>query len=585
MSILFFIVFVSFFVGYPGIVYSEPETKTEAIVKAKPQSKTIQAILKKEKSTVTTKSLIHCIERVDSIYADLYEKLKKGKKIVIFFDPAHGKLANNKWQGGDSTRRSSCTNRPEEFYSILFSREMYKLLAANDFISVKTTDDYLKVLKGESDSYKNIAFPMTVKLAQKENAFIIISEHLNNVSMIHKASGRVNLPGIHITRDNYGRKVLQYVIGTYSGFLTLYNKLDASGFSKKYALKIKEHLVKDGFKANSWKFGAVGDDRFSYFVDFPISVIYESGFISNPEEEKKLRDREHVKKMVTAQYNSLLENIEEVFGVDISGSSPGLSHKKAHHRVELLKLSRIAIMYTKMGKTKKALAVIKTMEKKYKKTGYKDYIVYYSKMKKRIQKGEKYYRLGKINQKRKRYKKAWRYFRKALRSVKYDPVFMAYSKKYASKLHRKRRKRSARSVAVKKTKKQAFIYVKKASRRTPIILAIEENQSLSDALSLALAPDKKTLKKLTKSFKKAKVVKRRRVRRYSKKRGRKITYYKKYRKRVRFKKGIYIVHLNKNLSVRKVKAVRSVLLSPWKYQNQQYLKNSYFATGVRNKAL
>ena len=79
-------------------------------------------------------------------------------------------------------------------------------------------------------------------------------------------------------------------------------------------------LVSRGLKPNSWGFGAVGDSRFCYFVDFPVSIIYESGFISHPEEEKKLRDPEYIKLLVDSQYSTMLETVNEVFGVDISGA-------------------------------------------------------------------------------------------------------------------------------------------------------------------------------------------------------------------------------------------------------------------------
>ncbi|MCP4133662.1 MAG: hypothetical protein GY754_22025, partial [bacterium] len=252
----------------------------------KPQSLLMKRVLKKEKSRRRREDLAGIIRNIDKTYGSIYTNLKKGKKLVIFFDPAHGKLANGQWQG-EATNRMSATNRPEEFYSIMLSRGLYKQLSANRHIEVKSTPDFMEVLRGKKETYKNIPFTETVKMASQVGAFIILSEHLNNVSIFHKASGTTNLKGLHIVMDHSGRRILKYVHGQYSGFLTLYNKLDASGFSKEYALKLREKLIERNLNPNSWEKGAVGDDRFSYFVDFPISIIYESGFISHPDEEEE----------------------------------------------------------------------------------------------------------------------------------------------------------------------------------------------------------------------------------------------------------------------------------------------------------
>ena len=64
-----------------------------------------------------------------------------------------------------------------------------------------------------------------------------------------------------------------------------------------------------------------------------------------------------------------------------------------------------------------------------------------------------------------------------------------------------------------------------------------------------------------------------------------ITYWKKIARSVNFCTGIYVVKLGKNLKVKKVKRVGSVKLNPYNYQNQQYLKNSYFAAGEKHKSL
>ena len=105
------------------------------------QSPEIIEILKSEKNTSKKNDLLNILRKTDEIYGDIYTSIREGQKLTIFFDPAHGKLKNGQWQGGAATHRQSCTNKPEEYYSIIFSREMYKRLKSNPYIDVKTTPD------------------------------------------------------------------------------------------------------------------------------------------------------------------------------------------------------------------------------------------------------------------------------------------------------------------------------------------------------------------------------------------------------------------------------------------------------------
>jgi N-acetylmuramoyl-L-alanine amidase len=538
----------------------------------KPQPKSIKEIIKKERKTTNYKKLIHIINRIDEVYSDLYRKLQKGQKIVVFFDPAHGKLPDGRWQGGKATRRLSCTHRPEEYYSVLFSREMYRLLNNNSHISVKSTPDFMNVLQNKTNIYKNIPFVETIKLAEKYNAFIIISEHLNNVLMVNKVNGIKNIPGIHLTKDRYGRKYLKFFDKSFSGFLTLYNTLDASGFSEKYALKLKENLVAQGIKPNDWEFGAVADDRFTYFTNFPISIIYESGFISNPQEEKKLRNPEYIKRIVKNQYHSLIENIKETFGLDISGATLKKIQKSPQAEIELLKLARLIVFYTKKGETKKALHSIKIMENKYGQTDYKNYIDYYKDIKDILIESEKYYKLGQKYKQRKKIEKAVEFFLKAKENLSDSPILDIYNQKYTKAIPKNFKK------SKKKTRK--LISKKIPQHKKKIILPIKEGQSLKEAIKLALAPSSSKIKKLLKSFQRAQKVTWKKVKIYSKKKKKRITTWKKRIKRIKFNKGIYLVSLNKNLKITKTKRVSSVRLNPKKYQNQQYLKNSFLAVAA-----
>ncbi len=575
---------LSFFIFISTYAYSAPEQQNQI---QQPQS--IMNILNSEKDRGQREKINEIVNRIDTTYANLYDNLKQGKKIVIFIDPAHGKLPNGMWQGGDATRRTSCTGLPEEYYSILLSRKMYELLSKNKHIEVKSTDEFMSVLKGNSDTYNDISFTRTVELAEKAGAFIIISEHLNNISVLYKADGRVNLPGIHVTRNGHGWKVLQIVRDTYDGFLTLYNKVDASGFSLNYALKLKKMLVAQGMKPNSWNFGAVGDTRFSYFIDFPMSVIYESGFISNPEEEKKLRDPQHINKLVECQYNALIETIKEVFSIDISGSTVQKSGDTSPERIELLKLARVAIYYIQSVDSNKAVRVIREMEKKYSGSRYAEYTYFFSNMKNNLVNSSRYYRLAAKYKRQKKNKLARKYFWTARRYLLRAPIFARMRERYRTEFDATRHasdSKPASTIEISPVKNYNFsTFIAKAPAERSIIFPIEHKQSLEKAIELALSPDPETMKKLVKSFKNAKNVSRVKTGVYKNKKNKKIARWKEVAHKVRFSTGIYVVKLDRNHNVVSARFVNSVALNPNLYQNQQYLKNSYFANDTRERSL
>jgi len=608
MKLLFVFIAVSIF--FYTNVFAESITQTPTKI----QPEIIQNVLKKENRKEYSQSINAIINSIDDIYGNIHENLTNGKKIIIFFDTTHGKLPNGRWQG-EATDRISTTGKTEELYSIPLARELYKLLSANKHIEIKTTPDYLAVLKGESETYNHIPFATTVKMAHEAKAFIIIAEHLNNVAIFHKASRKSNIPGFHIVHDEAGRKILRYIGDQYSGFLTLYNKLDASGFSKNYALRLRELLMTEEMEPNSWEHGAVGDDRFDYFVDFPVSVIYESGFISNPAEEKFLSEPENIKKIAKSQYNSLLDTIDDVFGVDIAPAAP-VKTGNPENALNILKLARIAVFYIKHAESEKAYSVLSYLENNFSKSEFNEYLGYFTFLKWRISEQERYYQLGILNAEFERkyyslYKKsiapdknkkqggskkylasarahgakAHSFLWSAFRCTWGKPVLSAYYSKYSSALSL-----NSRFVSdyVPQTDNKVLSFphtVTRASLYAPIILKVDDNESLEDAIDQALEPDGATLKKLVSTFRSAKLVNYVKVRKYSPEKKRKIFSWEKIVKPVAFRKGIYLVTLNKNLEVIRVDHVNSVCLNPGVYQNQQYLKNSYFSIGQRNKTL
>ncbi len=564
-----------------------------AAVSIESESPEIQSLFRTENSTEKAKEFLSIVENINSTYSNLYESLKDGKKIVIFMDPAHGKLPDGRWQGGSATKRQSCTNKPEEFYSIIISRQIYRRLSENPFIEVKSTDDFMDVLKGDSSVYENIPFSETISLAGEAGAFMIISEHLNNVSVIQKASGIMNIPGIHVTRDNSGQKILKYISSSYKGFLTLYNKLDASDFSRQYAVNLKASLMNKGVQPNSWEHGAVGDDRFSYFVDFPVSVIYESGFISNPREEKLLRSQSYTSKLADSQYVSMLETIKDVFKVDISGKEPvqvNDGKQTSGDPVELMKLSRLAVFYMKKTDTDQAAKAVRLMEKKYGKGPYASRVACYSDFRNKIQKSEKYYNAGISNLDKKNRKTASRYFQMAYSTLSSAPVYSSYRNRYMEAMGRKSSSSQKSSESYKsrpffRAERDENIYTEKAPKTRTIIFPVDEGQSLEAAIKSALNPDETNLRKLTASFKAAgnTTLKKKTV--VNKKTKRKKIKWVSTTTPVKFSTGIWLVNLDKKLKVTKAKKVSSVALNPRKYQNQEYLKNSAFSPDTMNKGL
>ncbi len=561
--------------------YSNSEDKKTIV-----QPDSIAKIISSETDDSRRKNLEGIVEQIDGTYTNLRDNLSRREKLLIFFDPAHGKLPDGRWQGGEATLRSSCTNRPEEYYSILLSRALYDQLSKNTHFEVKSTDDFMEVLKGNSNTYENIPFSVTVDLANKYRAFILLSEHLNNVSIIYKASGKMNIPGIHIIHGGNGNKVLRYISDTYSGFLTLYNKLDASGFSRDYALKLKEKLIAEGLRPNSWEFGAVGDSRFSYFVDFPVSVIFESGFISNPHEEKDFRNPLHVEKIARSQYESLLDTIKSVYGVDLSGSSPVYLKNQDARDTELLKLSRIVVYYCKEGETAKVSSVIDAMRRVNGKAGKNAQIEYFTQIKNTILRSEGYYNLGDRNSRRNRHSKARRYYRLAWRNMNYNPIFSTYKRKYAQRM-RYRSSVTENPVCCAKRKNRPVqpILAAKSPINRPIILTIEKGQSLESALQKSLSPPDEILSRLMSNFSRGEVNVSVRIKRYSPRLKRSVGVWVTRKRRVGFEPGIYVVSIDKNLNLLSSKRVKSVELNPLKYQNQLYLKNSHFALNEKNKTL
>lgn len=578
-----------FFLLAPALIL----TAEELYDLKKSQSATINKIISNEKSESRKKELVDIINYIDTTYGELHEKLARGEKITIYFGPAHGKDHTGEWRG-ITTNRIGVTGLPEEYYSIKYSRKLYDLLKKNRFIEIAAKPEYRSVLEGKSDSYHYMKFRDVMRNARASNSFMVIEMHMNNVAIFNKADGLVNMPGIHMARDSNGRKMIVNIKSTNSGFLTLYNKFDASDFSRQYAVNIRQSLVKKGYIPNGWEYGAVADDRFTYYLNFPISLIYECGFISDPEEEKKLLDEDYMDGMIKSQYEMFLKTFNDMFGVDISGNELKITEKDYSDNIELLKLARIAIFYIQNAETDQANIAVRAMKKNYYHGANKGVIDYYSSIMNKINNSERHYHKGSRYNKRKKYSRARKSFIYAKNNLNRNEIYSAYRHKYNAAIYGNRKRYYNDNISQVTTKdsyyrkqkdilNESSVVAVKSRLNKPFILIIRKNQTLDDAVTDALSPDSKDLSVITGSMKNFYVHSYKKVKKYSKKKKRYVRVWKKSSSKFTFDYGIYIVTLDKNRRVVKAERVSSVYLNPERYQNQQYLKNSYFAETERQK--
>ncbi|PKL16993.1 MAG: hypothetical protein CVV49_13425 [Spirochaetae bacterium HGW-Spirochaetae-5] len=552
---------------------------SDTIIKNK-QTPAIDKIIELQDNKNTFNDTAEIINYIDEVYGNLYESLENGGKITIYFGPAHGKDETGRWRG-ITTNRVGVTGLPEEYYSMLYSRKLYDLLKQNPFIDIAAKDEYREVLEGRSDTYHYMKFEDVMRNAKSAGAFMVIESHMNNVSIFSKADGLINMPGIHMARDSSGRKLLINITGSYSGFLTLYNKYDAGGFSRQYAVNIRDALVAKGYKANNWDYGAVADDRFTYYLNFPVSIIYESGFISHPIEEKKLLEEDYMDGMVKTQYEMLIKTFNDIYGIDISRKEFKGKKKDFKSGVEMLKLARLAIYFIQQGDTKSANLAVKTMKTLYYNPHTKDSIDYYKSIMSTINYAESYYNKGINYRNKKKYNKARVSFVNAKGSLSRNAMYSAYRDKYSAAIYGNKKSRNTAKESTpgtrwERNRIETTIPAKPSSITKPFILALSNGESLENAILESLDPDTDNLKTLVSSISNYKKVTWVKSRQYLAKKKRYKTVWTKKYEDFEFKPGIFVVHMDRNMKIVKAERVSKVYLDQNKYQNHQYLKNSYF---------
>lgn len=577
------------------------------------QPKIIQDIVQSEKNIERAKGIIRVVQTLDEMYNNLPARVMAGEKITIYIDPCHG-IVNGRWSARP-TGRHCVHGVSEELYSLMLIRKLYAKLSKNPHINIVTTEDYLASLKGERDEYRNQSFRNTIKNAYDAKAQIIISQHLNNVRSGVKATGTSNIAGIHIVYDSNGGKYLEKITEVHKGFLTLYNRIDVSGFSRHYALELKKELINIGMHPNSWQMGAVADDRFIYFVNFPISIIYETGFISNPDDLAIITNPEMQDKITRAQYDTLLNSFRDVFGIDISETTARkVDNPSLQFDLTIVKLSRIALFYMQEGMAQAACNVIDLMRSHYGNTRFANFVTPYSEMKQTALTSERMYqkaislaskRVKNKKQRHKNIKMALNYLSvaKSMTRTKdfYEGIYRKYCDTYYEILnpgYRSNRQevkslaqnpplsnQNTRAEETLKRIPEHHYVVRPAELTRPIIFVFEEGLSLKEAIRTNLAAEGETLEKLHASFSHAVVNTKVKSTKWSRKKKRNITVWKNKSKRIDFYPGMYVLGLNRNLEIVNAKRVSRVYLNPDKYQNQLYLKNSYFAHAQREKSL
>jgi len=193
-----------------------------------------------------------------------------------------------------------------------------------------------------------------------------------------------------------------------------------------------------------------------------------------------------------------------------------------------------------------------------------------------------YYNKGITLRNKKKFNKSRAAFINAKESLNRNDVYSAYKVKYGVAIYGNKRSRSVAKESTPRVRKlekprgETAVPVKASSVTKPFILALSNGESLENAIVESLNPDSDNIKSITDSMSNYKTVSWVKSRKYlPKKKKYKTVYTKKYND-YEFKPGIFIVHMDRNMRIVKANRVSKIYLDHNKYQNHQYLKNSYF---------
>jgi tetratricopeptide (TPR) repeat protein len=557
----------------------------------------VAKIISSENDPSTREILIETAKTLTAIYGNLYENCVQGKKIKIFMDPAHGMVfyhGSMQWQAA-LTWRKSTTGEPEEVYSIPLARGLYRIMSANPHFEIISSPNYLEMLQGKIDTYNDMTFDESVAGARTAHAFMIVSEHLNNIAPISKADGFVNIRGLHITCDWERNPHLSYISSIYRGYFTYYSIFDTTGMSRRIGEGFRDNMIAGGFTPNAWGNGIVGDDRFSTYINYPISIIYESAFISNPAEEALLRDKKHQDLIVQSQYSGIIEAIKNTFGVDLSSDNPIKVFDQDPSLLDSIILNRFALYYTQNMKYAKAIETIRALEQLSSPAISRDNIAAYSGLKNKIYRVMQYDKTAKWYTANGKFIKAMKSYRAAIKIMGRHPLFNGARESTHDFYNYCAERIGARKIFYDNTIKRCDVFppdmasfrtgIESHSLRTPYIVTITEGQELNEAIDLSIAPGDEIRNRIQNNVRNGYITKSVYMKSYSKIKKRYIYKRAQTRTRADFSPGLYIVRFNKNLSLRSVEKVSNVIFDPNRYQNQQFFKNSCLAEKTKEKSL
>jgi len=120
---------------------------------------------------------------------------------------------------------------------------------------------------------------------------------------------------------------------------------------------------------------------------------------------------------------------------------------------------------------------------------------------------------------------------------------------------------------------------------TPYLLTISDGQSIDNAIDCSIAPNDGLRFKVASAIKKSYMSKAVYVKQYSKKAKRYVYQKQTVRVKSDFTPGLYVIYFDKNLGLKNISRVSSVVFDSRKYQNQLYFKNSCLAEKSKEKAL
>ncbi|KGM95887.1 N-acetylmuramoyl-L-alanine amidase [Clostridium novyi A str. 4552] len=214
-----------------------------------------------------------CIFNLETIKSNAYNingKKESNKKIVLI-DPGHGGM-----DGGAVSKNGTS----EKGINLEISKKLRKCLEQKGY-KVEMTREEDKGLysnKGKVRDKKNEDLNNRCKMKVSTKCDLFISIHLN-----------------------------MFTQSKYHGAQVWYSK---EGESSKLAHIVQQNLIKDLDKANHRQEKcAKGAYKILRCNDHIPSILVECGFLSNPEEERKLKNNEYQEKIA----NSIANSIEEFY--------------------------------------------------------------------------------------------------------------------------------------------------------------------------------------------------------------------------------------------------------------------------------